>query len=151
MVQQKVVWVGIVAILSLFISAQLFAQSDVIKQRQKLMKSNSAATKALKKAFAQGDYATVKAKANVIAGNMDKVQALFPKGSTSDKSRAKPVIWEKWDQFSKEPAKVKAAARELAEVAATKDEMRVGEKFVAFGMACGKCHKTFRGPRKKKK
>jgi hypothetical protein len=38
----------------------LFAPEDVIEKRQKLMKSNGAAAKALKKAVDEKDYATSK-------------------------------------------------------------------------------------------
>ena len=147
--QSKFLWAGVAVVLSLFISSQVFAQSEVIETRQKLMKSNGAAAKAMKKAIEEKDYATVELKAKDIAGNMDKVVDLFPKGSTSDKSKALPVIWEKWDEFSKNPGKVKTAAEDLAKAAAAKDDAAVGAKFKVLGSACANCHKTFRAEDKK--
>jgi cytochrome c556 len=128
---------------------QLFAQEDVIEKRQKLMKSNGADAKAIKGAIEQKDYATIETKAKDIAGNMDKVNDLFPKGSTSDKSRALPAIWEKWDEFSKNPAKVKKAANDLADAAKAKDDAAISTKVKALGDACGSCHKNFRAEEKK--
>ncbi len=135
----------------LSVTSQLFSQEDVIKERRALMKGNSKASKPIKKAAKDKDYATIEAKAKAIAAAMDKVLDLFPKGSTAENSRAKPEIWEKWDEFSKAPPMLKAAAQALADAAMTKDEQLVGEKLKAFGKACGTCHKPFRKPKKKKK
>lgn len=148
MYPRKFLWAGLFALLSLFVSSQLFAQ-EVIEKRQKLMKSNSAATKAIKGAVKAKDYATIETKAKDIMGNMDQVLDLFPKGSTSEKSKAKPDIWDKWDEFSKNPGKVKKAAGELAEAAKAKDDAAVGAKVKALGAACGACHKAFRAEKKK--
>ncbi len=151
MVQDRFLSAGLLVLLSLFISTQLFAQSGVIKERKKLMKANSAANKALKKAFAMEDYATVEAKAKIIAGNAAMILDLFPKGTTGEDSRAKPEIWEKWDEFGKKVAALNSAATALANETMTKDMMKVGPKMKALGATCGGCHKPFRGPRKKKK
>lgn len=145
---RKFLWAIVFAFLPLFISSQLFAQ-EVIEKRQKLMKSNGAAAKAIKKAVEEKAYATIETKAKDIMGNMDQVLDLFPKGSTSEKSRALPAIWEKWDEFSKNPGKVKKAAGELAEAAKAKDGAAVGTKVKALGDSCGGCHKAFRAEEKK--
>ncbi|HZD42086.1 MAG TPA: cytochrome c [Terriglobales bacterium] len=133
----------------LFCTSLVLAQSNTIEKRQKLMKSNSAASKALKAAVADKDYGTIQSKAKVIAGNMDKLPALFPKGSTSDESRAKPAIWENWDQFTDAATTVKQRANELAEAAEGKDASQVQAKFKSLGQACGSCHKHFRAEKKK--
>jgi cytochrome c556 len=133
----------------LLLAPQLFAQEDVIEKRQKLMKNNGAAAKAIKGGMEQKDYATIETKAKDIGNNMDKVVDLFPKGSTSEKSRALPAIWEKWDEFSKNPAKVKKAANEVAEAAKAKDDAALPAKVKALGDACGGCHKNFRAEEKK--
>jgi cytochrome c556 len=147
--QGKFVAIGIFAFLSLFVTSQLFAQQDVIEKRQKLMKSNNAASKELKAAVAKGDYATVQAKAKTIEQNATMLADLFPKGSTSEKSRAKPEIWKKWDEFGKKLTALKDAATALARTARTKNEMEVGAKFKAFGSTCKDCHESFRAPKKK--
>ena len=133
----------------LVLAPQLFAQEDVIEKRQKLMKSNGADAKAIKGALESKDYATIETKAKDIGNNMDKVLDLFPKGSTSDKSRALPAIWEKWDEFSKNPAKVKKAANDVADAAKAKDDGALPAKVKALGDACGGCHKNFRAEEKK--
>ena len=133
---------------TILFSTLVFAQSSPIEQRQKLMKANSAASKALKAAVAEKDFATIELKAKDIAGNMDKAVGLFPKGSTSDKSRALPAIWEKWDDFGKDATAAKKAATELAEAASKKDAEGAATKFKALGGACSDCHKAFRAEKK---
>ncbi len=146
--QGKLLSAGLFVLLSLFVSAALFAQDDVIEKRKSLMKANSAAVKVIAKAVEEKDYATVEIKAKDIVGNMDKVLDLFPKGSISEKSRAHPDIWEKWDEFSKNPGKVRKAAEALSKAAAAKNEAEVNVQVKALGNvregACGNCHKTFR-------
>lgn len=151
MVYRKFLWVGFIACLSLLVSAPGFSQEDVIEKRKKIMKDNSATNKELKKDFAKGDYAAVEAKAKQLEENAEMLADLFPKGSTSKDSRAKPEIWEKWDEFGKKLADMKNAAAELASAAETKDQSQIGPKFKALGSTCGDCHKPFRAPKKKKK
>ncbi len=154
--QRKFLWAALCALLSLFISTQLFAQEDAINKRRDLMKANYDSLKAIKKAVQEKDYATIEVKAKDIMGNMDKVLPLFPKGSTSEKSRAKDEIWEKWDEFSKHPPKVRAVAETLSKAAAAKDEAGVEVQFKALGPespfrggACYDCHKSFLKEKKK--
>lgn len=156
--QSKLLWGGLCVLLMLFISSQLFAQEDVIKKRKAFMVSQYDNLKAIKKGVAQKDYATIEVKAKDIAGNMDKLVDHFPKGSTAGKTNAKAEIWDKWDEFSKIPVKVKDVAGGLAKAAAAKDEDQVQVQFKALGSespfrsgACYECHKDFRvsPPRKK--
>jgi len=132
----------------LFLILPAYGQDASIEKRQKIMKNNEAAAKALNKAVEEKDYATVELKAKEIAGDAAQIPDLFPKGSTSDKSRAKSEIWEKWDEFTKDAAQLKKTSSELAEAAAAKDATKVKAKFDDLGNACDSCHKPFRAKRK---
>ncbi len=149
MANGRIFWVGLIALSSLFISSQLFAQGDVIKERRALMKANSKASKAIKKAVKAKDYAKVEAKAREIAANMEKLPKLFPKGSTSKDSRAKAAIWEKWDSFTGKASSVQEVTGMLADAAKAKDGDQVA--ILAKGINCKGCHKGFRAKKKKKK
>ena len=129
---------------SLVVSAQAFAQADVIEKRQDAMKGNSANAKAIKAAVESKDYATVEVKAKDIMGTADRIPSLFPKGSTAGKTKAKPEIWEKSDDFGKAAKNLGKAAGELAAAAKSGDDAAVGTKVKALGDACGACHKQFR-------
>ena len=140
---------SLLCFLSLVIASQVFAQGDAIEKRRLLMESNNdAVVKAISKAAKEGNFAEIQVKVKAIMENMDQVLDLFPKGSLSEKSRAKPEIWDKWDEFSKEPAIVKKAAQALADAAKTGDEAEVKTKLKALGDACASCHKNFRLPKK---
>ena len=131
-------------ILALAVSTQVFAQADAIQKRQDAMKGNSAAAKAIKGAVETKDYATVEAKAKDIMGTADKIVSLFPKGSTTGKTKAKPEIWEKPDDFSKAAKNLSKSADELASAAKAGNAADVDVKVKALGEACNSCHKQFR-------
>ena len=135
--------------LALLATAHVYAQDDSIKKRQKLMKSNSSASKAIKAAIGKKDFPAVETKAKHIAENVSRLEKLFPKGTLSPESRAKAAIWEKWDEFAKDAEAAKTAAGDLAAAAAAKDAAAVEEKAKVLGKSCSSCHKTFRAPKKK--
>jgi len=141
---QKTIITGLFILLTASVSSQAFAQQEAIEKRQKAMKSNSADVKAIKAAVESKDYATIETKAKDIMGTADKIPSLFPKGSTTGKTKAKPVIWEKSDEFAKNAKNLSKAAGELASAAKSKDDTAVAAKFKAVGEVCSSCHKEFR-------
>jgi cytochrome c556 len=137
-------------------ATQIYSQEDVIEKRKKLMKANDKAGKALKKAVKAKDFATIEAKAKELAASMEKLPSLFPKGSTSEKSRATEAIWKKSDSFKGKAASLAEVAGMVAEAAAAKDADKVAmlAKVIAGGQSasyCRGCHKSFRAKKKKKK
>ena len=141
MVQRKGLLMGVIALsASLFVASQVYAQAE---NRQKVMKSNSANAKAIKAAVEAKDYATVETKAKEIMGNADQI-ALFPKGSKTGKTKAKPEIWEKPDDFVKAAKNLGKSAGELAAAVKSGDAAAVDTKVKALNGACGNCHKAFR-------
>lgn len=148
---RKLIWLGMFAILSLFVSSQIFSQEDDIKKRKGIMKSNNKAGKAIKAAVKEGDFATVEQNAKKIAANMDKLVALFPEGSTAKNSRAKAEIWQEWDDFKAKVNDLKDASRKLANAANAKDSDQVKIQNKAVGAACSACHKRYRARKKKRK
>jgi len=152
MIQRKFVSVGLLGLLSLLaFSTQVFAQADIVNKRKAFMRANYDDLKAIKNAVEQKDYPTIEVKAKNIMGQMDHLTEYFPKGSITEKSLAKPEIWDRWDEFTKIPVKVKDVAEGLAKAAAAKDEARVQSQFKALGTespfrsgACYECHKDFR-------
>jgi len=143
MTRYKFFQASLFAGLALFIAAPGFTQQDVIEKRQKLMKEQSAASKAIKGAVESKDYATIEAKAKDLVGSADKIVESFPKGSTKGKTKAKDDIWAKPDEFSNNAKNLKKAATELADAAKAKDP-GVDVKVKAVGDACSACHKANR-------
>jgi cytochrome c556 len=141
---KKIIISAFFGLMALAASTQVFAQADVIEKRQDAMKGNSAAAKAIKAAVEAKDHATVEAKAKDIMGTADKIVSLFPKGSTTGKTKAKPEIWEKSDDFSKAAKNLSKASSDLASAAKAGNDADVGVKVKALGEACNSCHKQFR-------
>jgi cytochrome c556 len=141
---RKILAGALFSLMALLVAAQAFAQADVIEKRQAAMKGNSADAKAIKAAVESKDYATVEAKAKDIMGTADKIPGLFPKGSTTGKTKAKPEIWEKSEDFGKAAKNLSKAAGELASAAKAGNDAEVPVKVKAMGDACGACHKQFR-------
>ena len=129
---------------TLVFSSQAFAQADVIEKRQQLMKGQSADAKAIKGAVESKDYATVEAKAKDLMGSSAKIVDVFPKGSTTGKTKATAAIWEKWDDFGANAKNLSKAAGELAAAAKSGDAGAVDAKVKAVNGACVNCHKAFR-------
>ncbi len=124
---------------------------DTVVLRRKLMESNnSAVAEAINKAIKERNFPEIQVRVNAVMENMDKVLDYFPSGSLSENSRAMPEIWKKWDEFSKNPSRVKKAAQELADAAKAGDEETVKVRFKALGEACKNCHSSFRAPKPKK-
>ena len=140
--------VAIIALGGLLVSTQIFAQEDVISKRKAIMSSNSKDAKAIAEAAKEKDYATIETKAKEIMGNLDAAASLFPKGSTSEKSRAHPDIWVKNEEFKNKLVNARKAAEALSKAAAAKNEAEVNIKVKELGNpregACGDCHKMFR-------
>jgi cytochrome c556 len=144
MVRGKFFIAAVIGFMTLLVSSHVFAQADVIEKRQKAMKGNSEAAKAIKAAVESKDYATIEIKAKEIMATAEKIPDLFPKDSTKGKTKAKAEIWEKPDEFAKAAKNLGKAASELAAAAKAKDDAEIGVKVKALGDACGSCHKAFR-------
>ena len=138
---QKILTGALFGFLAFGVANHAFAQ---VEKRQSLMKNNSEAAKAIKGAVEAKDYATVEAKAKDIMGNSEKIVAAFPKGSDTGKTKAKPEIWEKSDDFSKAAKNLSKASSDLASAAKAGNDADVGVKVKALGEACNSCHKQFR-------
>ena len=141
---QKLVLGALLGLVTVTFSTQAFAQAGAIEKGQKAMKNNSADAKAIKAAVESKDYATIETKAKDIMGTAEKIPSLFPKGSTTGKTKAKAEIWEKSDDFVKHAKALSKSAGELAAAAKAHNDAEVGVKVKAMGDACGACPKAFR-------
>lgn len=72
---------------------------------------------------------------------------LFPEGSGKEAgdTRALPVIWEKWDDFTAAAENLGVLSEKLAEVAESGDRALIASQTGELGKkGCGGCHETFR-------
>jgi cytochrome c556 len=120
---------------------------DVVADRQRLMKLNGASWKDVQDKVKAGQVEAVAVNAETMAINAQHIPTLFPKGSLTDKSKAKPDIWEKFPEFEAAAKNLETKAAELRDAARAKDQAKVDALVKDFGrQACGTCHQPFRQP-----
>lgn len=116
-----------------------------VKERVALMRANGGAAGRINKA--EDVKATVE-DAKSIQANLGKYGALWPAGSITPESRAKPEIWTNMDDFkaklaaTQKEADILVANAEKGDLAATKAQV---PQVIA---ACNACHTPYRGPAK---
>ncbi len=114
-----------------------------IDARKQLMRDISEFSKQMRGAT---DAAAVADYAEILAGAMAKInEETFPKGSAAG-SRAKPEIWEKWDEFTAAASNAVTLAQDIATKARAGEN--TAELVKGYGRsACGSCHRPFRAPK----
>jgi cytochrome c556 len=94
-----------------------------------------------------GNFEAVAVNAETMALNAEHIPMLFPKGSLTDKSKAKPEVWDKWTEFQAAAKTMQTESEKLRDAARAKDKARVEAIVKDFGrVACGTCHTPFRVP-----
>ena len=129
-------------------SVSKMGSGDVVADRQRLMKSVGA------------NWADIqaKAKAGNIEGDRGERGDARPDGSAdpgpvprparcTEKSKAKPEIWQKWPEFEAAAKNLETQAEKLRDAARAKNEQLTQDLVKDFGrQACGTCHTPFRQP-----
>lgn len=122
---------------------------DVVADRQRLMKLNGASWADAQAKFKAGNIEAIAVNAETMALNAMHIPALFPEGSLTEKSNAKPEIWQQWAEFEAAAKNMQAWAERLRDAARTKDATATEAVVKDFGrQACGACHTPFRVPPK---
>jgi cytochrome c556 len=121
--------------------------SDVVADRQRLMKLNGASWADAQAKLQAGNAEAVAVNAETMALIATQILPLFPEGSLTDKSKAKPEIWQKWSEFDAATKNYAMQAEKLRDAARTKDLGATEAVAKEFGrQACGSCHTPFRVP-----
>ena len=122
------------------------AQDDPIKKRQALMKRNGESAKlitAMFKGEKPYDAAAAASAVKSIGVSMDEFITLFPEGSTSKDSDAKPEIWKNKADFEGWAAQVKEDTAKAA-TAAAGGMASLQPAFAELGKSCLGCHEKYR-------
>jgi cytochrome c556 len=69
---------------------------------------------------------------------------IFPEGSGTGETRAKPDIWQKRSQFEQAALTLQQESAKLVEVAQGGDMKEITVQYLAVAKACKGCHKPFR-------
>ncbi|EIM28202.1 c-type cytochrome [Microvirga lotononidis] len=122
------------------------AQSDVVAQRQGLMKEMGAQTRpigAMMRGQEPFDLAKVQASLKVLADNPVKFVALFPENSKdAPKTEALPAVWANKAKFDSYGTKMSQDAQTA--MASIKDEASFKTEMPKVLQNCGTCHNEFR-------
>jgi len=120
---------------------------DPVADRQRLMKNNGANWTDIQNKVKAGNVEGVAVNAEAIALHAQRITSLFPEGSLTAKSKAKPDIWHKWPEFQAAAKNLENRAGTLRDQALAKDASAVQTTVATFGRdACGTCHTPFRVP-----
>lgn len=120
---------------------------DVVADRQRLMKLMGGNWADAQAKFKAGNIEAIAVNAETMAIMASHIPTLFPQGSLTEKSNAKPEIWQKWDEFVGAARNMEAWAEKLRDTAKTKDAAATEAIVKDFGrQACGSCHTPFRVP-----
>jgi len=139
-----------VAVGTVDISPSDAQMSDLTKQRVAAMKQNGGNLKKLGAAVAAGDNAAAAAAAAAINEVASLIPSLFPEGSGTGDTNAKPEIWQDFADFrSKANGVESVSAKVIAD--ANAGDLGSDPKAVvgSIGKACTACHDAYRVPPKK--
>src|SRR6185436_307696 len=113
---------------------------DIVADRQRLMKLNGASWADAQAKAKAGQWEAIAVNAETMAINAQHIPSLFPAGSLTDKSKAKPEIWQKWAEFEAASAKMVSESEKLRDAARSKNQAAVEAVMKDFGRnACGAC------------
>lgn len=115
-----------------------------IRDRHELMEGVGAAAKKIGAAAKAGKPQDAAAPAEAIAAALERYPAMFPAGSESPLSRAKPNVWTDKAKFDERNAAARTAALALA--AAAKEGSDLKAPSGALFKKCKACHEEFREP-----
>lgn len=122
------------------------AAEGVIKYRQSVMKSHEAHMGAMGR-IVQGQVPFtehVAGHAAAIRSTSKMIPQIFPEGSGTGETRAKPEIWQKWSQFEQAAQRLQQESAKLVQIAEDGDLKQITSQFLAVAKACKGCHKSFR-------
>jgi cytochrome c556 len=124
----------------------------LMKQRHEHMEAFGDATKKAGNALkaSSPDAASVRESAAAIDALAPKLLSWFPKGTGPDvgKTRAKPEIWQKPEDFALKAHDFEQAAMQFDVAAKSGDLTQINVTFDALGKSCKACHDLYRAPKK---
>jgi cytochrome c556 len=121
--------------------------AEFVAERQRLMKNVGANWADIQNKVKAGNADAVAVNAEALSLHAQRIPGLFPEGALTDKSKAKPDIWQKWPEFQAAAKNLENRAGTLRDQAVAKDAAAVTTTVATFGRdACGTCHTPFRVP-----
>jgi cytochrome c556 len=138
---------AVICLCAVAVPALAAMPGDVVSNRQRLMRLNGASWADIQAKTKAGNVEAIAVNAETIAVMAQHIPSLFPAGSLTDQSKAKPEIWQRFDEFQAKADTLKTMAEQMRDAAKAKDSATVEAMVKEFGpKACGACHTPFRQP-----
>ena len=147
MKRMKITSASVVLLSLLFFSSSVSADSEgLIKYRKNVMKSTASHMGAIgdilkNHLLLQVHFAD---HARSIFQNSKMTLSMFPKGSDSGDTKAKPSIWKNWSKFETVSKAFVRESAKLVKVTESGDMKAFAKQVRATGKTCGGCHKHFK-------
>lgn len=123
-----------------------FAQ-DVIVQRRDGLRGMGRQMEAIKAVSdSRGDPRPLAPRIEEMIAFFDGLPALFPAGSGSGDTRARPAVWSDRPGFERAAANMATQLQALRAVAASGEPAALPAAFGQTGATCSACHRTYRSP-----
>jgi len=110
----------------------MMGSGDPVADRQRLMKNNGANWADIQNKVKAGNIEGVAVNAEALALHAQRITLVFPEGSLTDKSKAKPEIWQKWPEFQAAAKNLENRAGTLRDQAVAKDAAAVQTTVTTF-------------------
>lgn len=129
------------------VAPRMIGTGDTVVDRQRIMKLQGANLAEIQDKMSEGNIRGIAVNAEVLAITSMQIPSLFPEGSLSDKSNAKPEIWQRWGQFEATAKNLTIWSERLRDAAKAGDEKAVAGILKDYGrVTCVACHDAFRKP-----
>jgi cytochrome c556 len=120
---------------------------DIVADRQRMMKLHGQIWADIQAKAKANNIEGIEVSAETLAINSQYIPVMFPEGSLTDKSKAKPEVWQKFPEFEAAAAKMGSEAVKLRDASKAKNAQLTQDIVKDFGRnACGACHTPFRVP-----
>jgi cytochrome c556 len=128
-------------------SMSKMGSGDVVADRQRLMKAVGANWADIQAKAKAGNIEGIAVNAETLALSAQHIPSMFPEGSGTEKSKAKPDIWQKWPEFEKAAKNLEAQSEKLRDASKAKNEQLTQDIVKDFGRnTCGTSHTPFHQP-----
>jgi cytochrome c556 len=120
---------------------------DIVADRQRMMKLHGQIWADIQAKAKANNIEGIEVSAETLAINAQYIPAMFPEGTLTDKSKAKPEVWQKFPEFEAAAKKMETEAIKLRDASKAKNAQLTQDIVKDFGRnACGACHTPFRVP-----
>ena len=121
--------------------------TGVVRERMDLMEDMGTRLLAISKRLRTNkELDSIAPDARAIHEMAGQITSKFPPGSTQSPTAAKPAVWQQWPDFSEKAKALEAQAEKFAAMS-TADGKALRDQFRAVGLACDRCHETYRVPK----